>query len=203
MTATWSHTIEDRFSSGYGRCRPVSVWDISAVQCGRRVVSVPHFVMGQYFKAVNLDRKEYVCPWCIEGGAKLWEWAANPQGAIFTLLLRKSSGSGGGDYYGYRTREVTLGEGRGSSPEGLLESIGATVALEGQPIPAQTPDSIVGRWAGDRLVLVGDYDDSELWSELPAYHNISEHIVRDWNSFIDIPEMKLAFNPNCSCRDTN
>ena len=159
--------------------------------------------MGQYFKAVNLNRKEYVCPWCIGGGAKLWEWAANSQGAIFTLLLRKSSESGAGDYYGYRTREVTLGEGRGSSPEGLLESIGATVALEGQPIPAQTPDSIVGRWVGDRVILVGDYDDSELWSELPAYDNISEHVVRDWNSFMDIPEMKLTFHPDCSCRDTD
>ncbi|MDB5392139.1 MAG: hypothetical protein JWM11_7785 [Planctomycetaceae bacterium] len=48
------------------------------------------FNMGQYFAAVNTDKKEFVCPWCIGGGAKLWEWAANPTGAIFTLLLRKS-----------------------------------------------------------------------------------------------------------------
>ena len=53
--------------------------------------------MGQYFKAVNTDKQEYVCPWCIEGTAKLWEWAANTQGSIFTLLLRKSDQGGGGD----------------------------------------------------------------------------------------------------------
>ena len=200
MTLLWNHTNRDRSRGGYGRCGLVSVWKISAPHNVGRVVSVPRIAMGQYFKAVNTDKKEYVCPWCVGGGAKLWEWAANPQGAIFTLLLRKSSGSGGGDYYGYRTREVVLGEGHGSSTEGLLESIGATVALEGQPIPS-APNDIVGRWAGDRVVLVGDYDSSRLWNELPNYHNISEQVIRDWNSFIDIPEMKLKFNPRCSCQD--
>jgi hypothetical protein len=93
--------------------------------------------MGQYFQAVNLDKKEYVCPWCLSGGAKLWEWAANPQGAIFTLLLRKSDEGGGGDYFGYH---------RGYD--------------EGSPVPQH---EIAGRWAGDRVALVGDYDSSKLW----------------------------------------
>ena len=56
--------------------------------------------MGQYFVAINKDKKEYVCPWCLGGGAKLFEWAANPQGAIWTLLLRQSSEGGGGEYDG-------------------------------------------------------------------------------------------------------
>jgi hypothetical protein len=56
--------------------------------------------MGQYFAAVNKDKHEFVCPWCINGGAKLWEWAANSQGAIFTLLLRQSDEGGGGDWKG-------------------------------------------------------------------------------------------------------
>ena len=90
--------------------------------------------MGQYFKAINLDKKEYVCPWCLGGGAKLWEWAANPQGSIFTLLLRKSSEGGGGDFFGYH-------KGYG----------------EGSPVP---DDLIAGRWAGDRVCLAGDYDES-------------------------------------------
>lgn len=46
--------------------------------------------MGQYFKLVNLDMQEVVCPWSLGGDAKLWEWAANTQGAVLTLLLRKS-----------------------------------------------------------------------------------------------------------------
>jgi hypothetical protein len=129
--------------------------------------------MGQYFCLANLDKREYVCPWCIGSGAKLWEWAANTSGAVGTILLRKSDEGGGGDYYGYQ---------RGNS--------------EGGPI---TPplSRIVGRWAGDRIALVGDYDSSKLWDELPRWRNISEQVVMEWNDFIELPEKKLEFRPDC------
>jgi hypothetical protein len=71
--------------------------------------------------------------------------------------------------------------------------------MEGQPIPAST-DTIVGRWAGDRVVLIGDYDKSKLWDELPAFRNVSAELVEAWNGFIEIPEMKLKFRPDCSCQ---
>lgn len=129
--------------------------------------------MGQYFKAINLDKKEYVCPWCIGGGAKLWEWAANAQGSVFTLLLRKSSESGGGDFFGYR-------KGYG----------------EGSLVPK---DGIAGRWAGDRVWLAGDYDESRIWDDLSTYRNISKELVDVWNSFIEIEDMKLQYRPECSC----
>ena len=135
--------------------------------------------MGQYFAAVNTDKKEFVCPWCIGGGAKLWEWAANPPGAIFTLLLRRSDEGGGGDFYGYH---------RGSG--------------EGGPIRGPL-SPIAGRWAGDHIALVGDYDSSRLWEELyqrKTYRNISEDLVREWNDFIEIDTMKLTFTPCSSCR---
>ncbi len=157
--------------------------------------------MGQYFKAVNLDKQEVVCPWCLGGGAKLWEWAANPQGAIFTLLLRKSSAGGGGDYYGYPTHNVRLDT---ASPEGahqsLLDAFQSVAAIEGQPFDPPA-DSIVGRWAGDRVVLVGDYDTSKLWDQLEDFHNISRELVEVWNDFIEIPEMKLKYRPDCHCQD--
>jgi hypothetical protein len=153
--------------------------------------------MGQYFKAVNFDKREYVCPWCIGGLAKLWEWAANPWGAIFVMLLRKSSGSGGGDYSAGPMHVISLDA--SSDPKALVKMIQAGVAREGQPfsVPAE---STVGRWAGDRVALVGDYDDSGLWRELPSYHNISAEAVRDWNAFMDIPEHRLKHNPDCTCR---
>ena len=53
--------------------------------------------MGQYFVAVNHTKKEFVCPWCVGGVAKLVEWMLNPQSAILPYLLRRSDGSGGGD----------------------------------------------------------------------------------------------------------
>lgn len=132
--------------------------------------------MGQYFKAVNLDKKEYVCPWCIGGGAKLWEWAANIQGSIFTLLLRKSDEGGGGDFYGYH---------KGCD--------------EGGPI--RCPISrIAGRWAGDRIALVGDYDSSRLWEEIDrSFRNISKELSEEWNAFIELPEKQLQYRPDCGC----
>ena len=131
--------------------------------------------MGQYFAAVNTDKREFVCPWCIGGGAKLWEWAANVQGSIFTLLLRKSDEGGGGDFYGYRR-----GCGEGGSITGPLSRI-------------------AGRWAGDRVVLVGDYDSSDLWKQLPTFRNISRELVAEWNGFIELPDHQLTYRPDCSC----
>lgn len=131
--------------------------------------------MGQYFKAVNLDKREVVCPWCMDGGAKLWEWAANVQGSIFTLLLRKSDEGGGGDFYGYH---------KGCD--------------EGGPIHGPV-SPIAGRWAGDRVCLVGDYDSSKLWDDLPTFRNITKEVVDEWNAFIDLADRKLSYRPDCSC----
>ena len=115
--------------------------------------------MGQYFKAVNLSKKEYVCPWRIGGVAKLWEWCANTQAGILPFLLRKSSEGGGGDISkNYKT---------------------------------------VGRWAGDKIVLVGDYDKSRLWDKLEKeYTDISKQLVDDYNDFIEIDEQKLEYKKN-------
>lgn len=151
--------------------------------------------MGQYFKAVNLDKTEYICPWCIGGGAKLWEWAVNSQGAIFTLLLRQSSESGGGDYGSIGPQIVELKDG-----EDLSYIIGRAVSREGVPIEIPA-DSIVGRWAGDRITLVGDYDESGLYRKAKMYTNISKALVEVWNQFVDIDESKLEYRPDCSCND--
>jgi len=131
--------------------------------------------MGQYFKAVNLDKREYVCPWCLSGGAKLWEWAANSQGAIWCLLLRKSDEGGGGDFYGYRS---------GNS--------------EGGPIVGPL-SKIAGRWAGDRVCLVGDYDSSNVYQETRKMRIISRELAAEWNAFIELPDRKIEFRAGCSC----
>ena len=200
MTLLRSHTFDDWYCDGYGRRGPISVWNTSAVHHGRRVVSFLAFAMGQYFKAVNLDKQEVVCPWCLSGGAKLWEWAANSQGAVFTLLLRKSSAGGGGDYYGYRQQKIEFDTDSAERVhESFFEAFRSVASLEGQSI-APEPGSIVGRWAGDRVALVGDYDKSEIWNELLTYRNVSRELVQAWNDFVEIDDMKLKFNPTCSCQ---
>jgi hypothetical protein len=85
--------------------------------------------MGQYFKLVNVDKKEVVHPWDIGGGAKFFEWLYNRQARVLVWLLRQSDSAGGGDIpVGERGHYITL-----------------------------------GRWARDRVTLIGDYDSSRLW----------------------------------------
>jgi len=200
LLRAYNRTGSLRVHSGYGRCAS----EVAPVVFPLRAVATSSFcspisIMGQYFKAVNMDKKEYVCPWCIGGVAKLIEWAANPQGAIFTMLLRKSSASGGGDYYGPASRDICLGSNEAENVDLVMHEIFKGVAMEGRPV-SPSPDTTVGRWAGDRVALVGDYDESKLWEELGSWKNISAEVVRDWNAFVDIPDLKLRLNPDCSCR---
>lgn len=185
-----------------------AVRDASAVACAwnpsrrwstRRVVSIPLSPMGQYFKAINVTKQEVVCPWCLDTGAKLWEWAANPLAAVFTLLLRKSDSSGGGDYYGYKPKVQELSDSADENAERFAELMTEVTAKEGAPAhPA--PDTIVGRWAGDEVYLVGDYDSSKLYGEALGYRNISRELADEWNDFIELKELQLKYRPDCSCQ---
>jgi hypothetical protein len=78
----------------------------------------------------------------------------------------------------------------------------AGVAIEGRPIN-EAPGTVVGRWAGDRVALVGDYDDSRIWNELymkKTYRNICRELVETWNTFIELDDRKLKYTPCRSCR---
>lgn len=118
--------------------------------------------MGQYFMAVNKTKKEYFRAWDMGGGAKLWEWCANPQAGVLPFLLRKSDESGGGDV-----------------------EVSATKA------------GFAGRWAGDEVYLVGDYDSSHLYQQVKdEYINIAKELVREYNEFIGIQSHKLEYVQN-------
>ena len=98
--------------------------------------------MGQYWIAVNLDKKEYVHPHKLGCGLKLWEQLANHPStgtALIILCAAMPEQRGGGD-------------------------------LQEHPI--------IGRWAGDRIALVGDYaEDTDLPPEFEAskiYHKCQD-----------------------------
>lgn len=116
--------------------------------------------MGQYFIAVNCTRQEYFTAWELGGVAKLWEWCASPQVAVFAYLLRKSDDSGGGD------------------------------------IPDPTAVQYAGRWAGEEVYLVGDYDSSGLYQTAQqTYRNIAQELVAEYNQFIQLTELQLPYQP--------
>ena len=49
-----------------------------------------------------------------------------------------------------------------------------------------------GRWAGDKVYLVGDYDKSNLYEAAQAeYRNIAKEFVKEYNEFIGMDDYKL------------
>lgn len=66
---------------------------------------------------------------------------------------------------------------------------------------------IAGRWAGDRVALVGDYYEPDERG-LPTYDEISENfteisdlLIPAWNKFIEIPKYKIGEGPQDICPD--
>lgn len=119
--------------------------------------------MGQYWIPVNLDKKEYINPHKLGTGLKLWEQAANFPGTPCALLILTAAyyeKRGGGDLdldENWHGRERTFPE---------YNTSAAPFAKEDYPkIAAAT----LGRWAGDRIAIVGDYaEDSDLAPEHKA-----------------------------------
>jgi len=118
--------------------------------------------MGQYWIPVNLDKKEFIMPHKLGSGLKLWEQLANhpgPGGALIVLCAAMPQARGGGDFDmtdNWHGPERTFPQHNGS-PGPMPESY--------PEIASQT----IGRWAGDRIALVGDYaDDSDLPAEFEA-----------------------------------
>ena len=79
--------------------------------------------MGQYFKVVNVKKREYINPHMFNDGMKLMEFGMRAGGTLTALavLLSNGNGRGGGD----------------------LDS----------------SNDIIGSWAGDQIVVAGDYGD--------------------------------------------
>jgi hypothetical protein len=120
--------------------------------------------MGQYHKVCNLDKKEFLHPHEFGDGLKLLEFGASGNGTMLGLavLLSTSNGRGGGDLnvMGGNPREVKEQEERIAK--------------------------VAGRWAGDRIAVVGDYADKGNPKEFAeAYHG-------EENGYTDISKIVIA-----------
>lgn len=93
--------------------------------------------MGQYYRIINLTKREYLDPHYFGDGLKLMEFALSGFGTMAALgiLLASGNGRGGGDL--------------------------------------RSESRIVGSWAGDKIVIGGDYDDPGKWCE-PADQTLYE-----------------------------
>lgn len=117
--------------------------------------------MGQYHIPVNLTKREFVDPHRLGAGLKLWEQLAAHPGtgaALIILCAALPENRGGGDF------DVTK---NWHGPERKFPEHNCTPA----PMPktyAKIARSTIGRWAGDRIAIVGDYAER---GDLPAKDN--------------------------------
>jgi hypothetical protein len=109
--------------------------------------------MGQYYKWVNISKQEVVNPWELGGVAKAWEWlySGNSMKAIHYLMLASSE----------QSSSIMQGGIQGEKP---TYTFGKYQNLGGGDIHADGTEEYLGRWAGDRVVLVGDYDASNAYA---------------------------------------
>ena len=109
--------------------------------------------MGQYHLVVNLDKQQYLHPCRLGDGQKLLEFADG--GATLTalaILLAKDNGRGIGDLHV-------------AAPHAPLERWERNGWER-----VRTPHApLVGSWAGDRIVIAGDYGDKLPDSEETLY----------------------------------
>ena len=105
--------------------------------------------MGQYWKVVNLKKREFLFPHKQGCGLKLWEQLANHPGtgaALLILCAAMPEARGGGDF--------DLGE-NWHGPERTIPPHNVTPG----PMPENYEEvarATIGRWAGDPIALVGD-----------------------------------------------
>lgn len=117
--------------------------------------------MGQYWMPVNLDKKEYIHPHKLGSGLKLWEQLASDGvgQALIILTAAQRERRGGGDLdmeENWHGPERNFPE-HDCSPGPMPENYPS--------IAART----IGRWAGDRIAIVGDYaEDSDLPTRFKA-----------------------------------
>jgi hypothetical protein len=59
--------------------------------------------------------------------------------------------------------------------------------------PLHPVPQYAGRWAGDEVYLVGDYDESNLYETAQSeYHNIAEGLAKEYNEFIRLDDCRLS-----------
>jgi len=124
--------------------------------------------MGQYHCVYNITKKEFISPHALDCGAKLLE-----AGGLYTtglmLLLCNSNGRGGGDLYVEREYNKKTFKPKPLKGQALLNQ--------------QAINLVAGRWAGDQIVVQGDYakdGDPALVSgeEMKDYKNISTEVFQ-------------------------
>jgi hypothetical protein len=115
---------------------------------------------GQYYRIVNIDKKEFISPRAFKDGAKLLEFAGGDCGVIsgLAILMASGNGRGGGDFYTNTCygKDIDI-----SLPKNKHLRIDSsfTTGVNDEKVCNLIVPKVVGKWAGDRVVIAGDYAD--------------------------------------------
>jgi hypothetical protein len=124
--------------------------------------------VGQYHYVVNLDKREFLHPHRFGDGLKLMEFGCSTEGTLtgLAILLACSNGRGGGDLYVWVPDDKDF---RGETPtfvEGTERKKFGGQAVTREAEAERLYSEFVGRWAGDRIAIIGDYaEDGDLAPE--------------------------------------
>jgi hypothetical protein len=141
--------------------------------------------MGQYWFPVNLDKMEKIHPHKLGCGLKLYEQVAGHPGvgaALVILCAAEKEERGGGD--------LDLTE-NWHGPERTFPEYGD----HAPPLPDgydRIAKETIGRWAGDRIVLIGDYAEKDDISGVADATGIVEECIDVSDQVIKIIEHELC-----------
>jgi hypothetical protein len=125
--------------------------------------------MGQYFVLANLDKQEFLDPYKMGHGAKAVEqsWGPYGLGQALLLLLGTGMGRGGGDFAPAVSSELPYPEYGTPDFEEKFDAY-CKAANEAD----EQAREVLGRWAGDRIVFVGDYAEDSDAKNVPGYGSL-------------------------------
>jgi hypothetical protein len=160
--------------------------------------------MGQYFIIVNIDKKEYIDP---PDSAKLWEICANNSVRMLAYLLATNDGDGA-----FIAKHFFSKEQFKEIIERIKRELGEDYGFEiychdnkdcesGYVFPKL---KYFGRWAGDRIVVLGDYAKPGFTPNFRPYfplyrdvnpkngwRDITKEVIREFNWYIEADDLKV------------
>ena len=106
--------------------------------------------MGQYHYILNFDKKEFISPSQLGSGLKFLEQLYSSPSSVHAvfMLITCSYGRGGGDIFP-PTEELNEIDQSELTGKYNREVVGTN--------SSGPRDPVIGRWAGDRVAVVGDY----------------------------------------------
>jgi len=147
--------------------------------------------MGQYWLPVNLDKHEFITPHKLGSGLKLCEQLDTHPGtgaALILLCAAQRERRGGGD--------LDMDE-NWHGPEREFPKHNVTPGPMPEPYP-EIARRTIGRWAGDRIALVGDYAED---ADLPAEYKANRIGNRCKDDGAAVRELELLSTEASVCTD--